>query len=419
MNIRVLHVFFRFYIEWTFASLIFVIMHLLSSQQMPLTAMMAIAAAASLVFAILLEKKPNFAKPVYVLVILPLIVLLGNISGLDLFYTGTTAVMVFWRTLKFHEDSTSHSESVWLVVTFLAGVFVSPLGYFYGGSYLMQIAILLIFQLMFILSGQFLLKWLDIETAAKNRFAFTYSSLLGGMLLLVAALTFGRNLLKESFFFVLQAIGWILSLLLYPLFSWIASPPLQERASKVLPNRKPNVEDAHSFETAKLGFDPNFWGPILFVFLVVIAFYFIYKKTSLFKKEQGTSEIQAGFVTNTPFNDSSLNNLLSRKRMAMPANQVRKEIFQLEKFAHKRDLGRLNFESINEWFERLGILYDHRTIRTYEKVRYGNDQEEPVEGWFKEDIKAIKKQLISLEKLYKEENKTGLKDTLRNILKRN
>ncbi|MBT2678367.1 hypothetical protein J7E38_05100 [Bacillus sp. ISL-35] len=419
MNLRVLHVFFRFYIEWTFASLIMVIMHLLSSQQMPFTAAMAIAAAASLVFAILLEQRPNFAKPLYVLVILPVIVLFGNVSGLDLLYTGIMGVLVFWRILKFHEDSTSHSESVWLVVTFLIGVFVSPLGYFYGGSYLMQIAIILIFQLLFILLGQFLLKWLDIETAAKNKFAVTYSRLLGGILLMVTALTFGRNLLKEIFFFVLQAIGWILSMLLYPLFSWIASPVIQERASKVIPNRKPNVENDPSFENAVLGFDPNFWGPILFVLLVMIAFYFIYKKSGLFKKEQGPNEIQAGFVTSAPFNDSSLNNMLSRKRTIVPANQIRKEIFQLEKFAHKKELGRLNFEAINEWFDRLGIQYDARTIQTYEKVRYGDEHEESLEGWFKEDIKSIKKQFVSLEKLYKEENKTGLKGTLKNVLKRN
>ncbi|CAM3761415.1 hypothetical protein [Mesobacillus thioparans] len=419
MNFRVLHVFFRFYIEWTFAGLIFVIMHLLSSQQIPLAAAMGISATGSLIFATLLDQKPNIARPIYVLVILPLILVLGNASGLSLFYTGVIAVLVFWRTLKFHEDSTSHSESVWLVVTFLVGLFVSPLGYYYGGSYLTQIAFLLIFQLLFVLSGQFLLKWMDIETASKRLFAVTFSRLLGGILLLVAMLAFGRNLLKEVFFFVLQAIGWILSFLLYPLFSWIASPALQERASKVLSNRKPPVEDDPTFENAKLGFDPNFWGPILFAVAVIIAFYFIYKKSSLFKKENGTGQIQVGYVTTASLDDSSLNNLLSRKRTSVPANQIRREIFQLEKFAHKRELGRLNHEAISEWFDRIGIHCDHRTIQAYEKIRYGDDREEHIEAWFKEEIKSIKKQFIALEKLYKEENKTGLKGTLRNVLKRN
>ncbi|WP_079508240.1 hypothetical protein [Mesobacillus jeotgali] len=419
MNLRVLHVFFRFYIEWTFISLIFVIFHLLSSQQFPLTASMGISAAGSIVFAISLNKKPHLGKPLFFLIIFPLIVFIGNVSGLELFYGTIMALFIFWRILKFHEDTTSHSESLWLAVTFLIGVFISPLAYFYGGKYLIQIGCLLIFQLLFILWGQFLLKWLDFETASKRRFVISYSKLFGWTLVLVAVFTVGRDLLKELFFLVLQTIGWVLSLMLYPFFSWITSRSIQERAAEVFSHQNPNAEYDSSIESAKPVFNPEFWGPILFAIITGITFYLIFKKSSLFKKEQISGNVQPGFITSAQLNDPAHGNQLLNRRSVAPVNQIRKEIFLLEKFAHKKGLGRLNHESIKEWFNRLGIKSESRTVHTYEKVRYGEYEEQHIAGWFKDDIRRIKKQFITLEKSRKEEQKQGLKGTLKKVLKRN
>ncbi|WLR53685.1 hypothetical protein LC048_14260 [Mesobacillus subterraneus] len=314
MTSRVLNVFFRFYIEWIFASLILVIFHLLSSQQMPLVSTMGIAAAVSILFTILLEMKPNLAKPLYILVITPLLFVIGSLSNLENFYTGIMAILIFWRVLKFHQDSTSHSESVWLVITFLIGVFVSPLAYFYGGSYLIQVVFLLIFQLLFILSGQFLLKWMDVEQDSKRRFAVFYSKLLGFILLLVSVLTFGRDLLKEIFFIVLQVIGWTLSLLLYPVFSWIASPAMQARANKVFSGQLPNIENDTQIEQANQVFDTHFWGPILFAVIIGIGFYLIYKKSNVFRSQPEEDTVQAGTTTTAYVNGPAGKGLLSRRR---------------------------------------------------------------------------------------------------------
>ncbi len=418
MKIRVLNVFFRFYIEWTFASLILVIFHLLSSQQMPLLATMGTAATASLIFTVLLELKPHLAKPLYFLVIMPFLFMAGSLSNLENFYIGIMAILIFWRVLKFHQDSTSHSESVWLVVTFLIGVFVSPLAYFYGGSYLVQIISLLIFQLLFILSGQFLLKWMDVELGSKKRFVVTYSKLLGVILLLVSVLSFGRDILKEIFFNVLQVIGWTLSLLLYPFFAWIASPAMEARANKVFSGQMPSIENDTSIEQARQVFNPDFWGPILFVVIIGFAFYFIYKKSNLFRRQSEEEAIQAGFVTTTPIDGSANSSLLTRMRTAAPDNIIRKEIFQLEKYAHKKELGRLHHEDVKEWFDRLGIQYDLRAIQAYEWVRYGEHRDEEMDGWFKDEIRTIKKQFNALEKLRKEDNKTGLKDNINKFFRR-
>ncbi|WNF24280.1 hypothetical protein [Mesobacillus jeotgali] len=418
MKSRVLNVFFRFFIEWTFVSLILVLFHLLSSQRMPLYSTMILAAAASVLFVFVLELKPQLAKPIYLLAIMPLLFVAGNLSNLGNFYTGVMALFLFWRVLKFHQDSTSHSESVWLVLTFLIGIFVSPLAYFYGGSYLIQIVFLLIFQLLFILSGQFLLKWIDVELASKKRFAVTYSKLLGMIFLLVAVLTFGRGILKEFFFFVLQLVGWTLSMLLYPFFAWIGSADMQARANKVFSENLPNMENETSIKQAKQVFDPDFWGPILFATLIGIGFYFIYKKTSLFStlKEEEASE--AGFITIAQIEGGANSSEFTGRQRSAPENYIRKEVFQLEKYAHKKQLGRLTHEDVKEWFDRLEIQYDPRTIQKYERVRYGDHLDEISNGWFKDEIKKIKKQIIALEKLKKDENKKSLKENFKHLFRR-
>ncbi|MGV2940980.1 hypothetical protein AB5I83_15380 [Mesobacillus sp. LC4] len=418
MKSRILNVFFRFYIEWTFASLILVVFHLLSSQQMPLLSTMIMAATASILFKLLLELKPQIAKPLYLLAVMPLLFVAGNLSNLGNFYTGIMAIFIFWRVLKFHQDSTSHSESVWLVLTFLIGLFVSPLAYFYGGSYLIQIVFLLIFQLLFILSGQFFLKWMDIEVHSKKRFFVTYSKLLGVIILLVSVITFGRNLIKDIFFYVLQLIGWTLSFLLYPLFSWIGSPEMQARANKAFSGQLPNMENESPIEQSKQVFDPNVWGPILFVVLIIIGFYFIYKRTNLFSRSQEEEAVEPGYVTTTFVDGATNGSDFTRRKKTIPDNHIRKEIFQLEKYAHKKELGRFNHEDIKEWFDRLRIQYDPRTIQTYEKVRYGEQLDTQLEGWFMDEIKKVRKQINTIEKLKKEESKTGLKGNFRHFFRR-
>jgi len=419
MNKKVLNIFFRFYMEWTFATLIILMLHLLSGQQMPLLSTMAIPGIASLLFAILLERKGNQAKALYFLLIMPALYLTGLWDGISFFYITVMALFVFWRTLNYYQDETSSSESVWLVLTILVGLFLSPLAHFYDGVYLKQIAFLLTFQLLFIISGQFFIKWIEIELVSKRKFAWEFSKLLGLGLLIMVILTFGRNLIKSIFFSILQGIGWIFSILLYPLFSWVENPVIKERASRLLSSRQQPAKEYESpFANAKELIDPDLWGPILFAAIGVLIFFYLYKKTSLFNKVQEVGVSPSGYVTSSSLDDSLYSDPFYKNRPGKPVNQIRKEIYQLEKYAQKKDLARLNHEAINEWLQRLGIDYDERTVKTYQQVRYGASAEDEVEEWFKEEIKSIKKQLTILQKERKEASKSEIKISLKNVFKR-
>lgn len=415
---KVLNIFFRFYMEWTFATLIILMLHLLSRQQMPLLSTMAIPGIASFLFAILLEKKRIQAKALYFLLIMPALYLTGLLVGISVFYITVMALIIFWRTLNYHQDVTSNSESVWLVLTFLVGLFLSPLAHFYDGAYLRQIAFLLAFQLMFIIAGQFFIKWIDIEFVSKRKFAGDFSKLFGLVFLILVILTIGRNVIKSIFFFILQGIGWIFSILLYPVFSWVENPTLKERASRLLSSRQRVKEYKSPFANAKELIDPDLWGPILFGAIGVLIFFYLYKKTSLFNKEEEVGVSPSGYVTSSVHDDSLYNDPFYKNRSGMPVNQIRKEIYHLEKYAQKKDLARLNHEAINEWLQRLGIDYDERTVKKYQQVRYGASIDDEAEEWFKEEIKNIKKQLTILQKERKDESKSGIKNSLKKVFKR-
>jgi len=186
-----------------------------------------------------------------------------------------------------------------------------------------------------------------------------------------------------------------------------------------LSSRQPQVKKYESpFANAKMAIDPDFWGPILFAAIGVLIFYYLYKKTNLFNKEQTIGLSPGGYITSSSLNDSLYSDPFYESRSRMPDNHIRKEIYQLEKFAQKKDLARLHHEAINEWLNRLGIDYDERTVKTYQQVRYGESAKAEIEEWFIEDVKSIKKQLTIMNKERKDANKSGMKNSLKNVFKK-
>lgn len=418
MDKHVLKVFYKVYIEWTFAAMIILMLHLLSSQEMPLYAAMGMSALSIYTFAYFLQKKGQMAKLLFFISVLPLLVLASYIAGLQFFYTAIIALIIFWRTMVYHEDTTSNSETVWLVLTFLTGLLLTPLAHYYGGQYLMQISFLLIFQLLFIIGGQFFIKWIDIEQITKKRFAADFSKLLGAGILIVSVITFGRNIIKEIFFFILQGIGWIFSLLLYPVFTLVEEPLDIGRSNELLSKLKQQQEDEPLFTNSSSGIDAEFWGPIVFALLGAAIFWYLYKKTNLFNKEEETQIAPGGLIISSSISDSAYTNKLFNKNASTPVNQIRKEIYQLEKFARKKDLGRLKHEGIHEWLTRVGVQFDAGVVKNYQDVRYGNIEENKDINWFKEEIRNIKIQLNAIYKEKKEENRAGISDSIKSILKK-
>ncbi|MEH7125350.1 DUF4129 domain-containing protein, partial [Bacillus sp. JJ1773] len=63
---------------------------------------------------------------------------------------------------------------------------------------------------------------------------------------------------------------------------------------------------------------------------------------------------------------------LSKGKVNDSKNLIRKEIYAFEKFAKKRKLGRLPYESLSDWINRIEILDFEDITSIYERVRYGH-----------------------------------------------
>lgn len=94
---------------------------------------------------------------------------------------------------------------------------------------------------------------------------------------------------------------------------------------------------------------------------------------------------------------------LFRRRIKPPEDIIRLEIFELEKYASKLKLGRLPFETLEEWWQRVGLSGSPESIAIYEKVRYGEGSSSIEEQtMMKMEIQRLKQQLKETYKSLKE-----------------
>src|SRR5699024_2743369 len=80
-----------------------------------------------------------------------------------------------------------------------------------------------------------------------------------------------------------------------------------------------------------------------------------------------------------------------KKLFQKPVHPVRKMVYQFERTAAKYKMGRRQFETVEDWMERIGLEAD---FTVYEKVRYGKVEVSESEAiQLKEEIRKIEKAL--------------------------
>lgn len=94
-----------------------------------------------------------------------------------------------------------------------------------------------------------------------------------------------------------------------------------------------------------------------------------------------------------------------------PENRIRKEIYHLEKFAEKLQLGRYEFESLSEWMGRIGLKDCDKIITVYEKVRYSTSEDNGNFNEFKQEVEKKKKELKEIKKKIVQEERAKQKSS--------
>lgn len=119
------------------------------------------------------------------------------------------------------------------------------------------------------------------------------------------------------------------------------------------------------------GIDESILTFVVTTIAILIVIYFIFRTMKRKPDDISVREHSATFQAlerEEPEKDGFFNRLFKHRRKT-PTHPVRHLIYEFEKKAIQNDWGRYPFESLDEWFERLGV---DMKIETYQKVRYGD-----------------------------------------------
>lgn len=136
----------------------------------------------------------------------------------------------------------------------------------------------------------------------------------------------------------------------------------------------------------------NWWTiAILVILLIAITIFLFKKKFQRLETTEDSKMIVGSGLDNTNVHKRREKLFSTVKK---PNNIIRLDVLNFEQWALKLGVGRKFHETIEEWFERLGI--DSQYLDLYQKVRYGN-----LDELTKTEIESFHKQLDEMKSLIK------------------
>jgi len=386
-------------IEIIFIALIILPFFSLHGRVAPFQAYFTMTICVSLVFLFILEKMKDKGKLLYLLLILPAILIVGNAVNLPLILNLLISFFIFWRTISNHYEHDKQNEGKWILATILLGtleLFILP------SSELVLIKIM-ISQIVFILIGGFIKRWFELESTfnEKKQFMIPFSIVITFIGVVGLILTVNMNMFKWLFFTVLKMGVTILVFFAKPFFDWAEKQNWAEEIDKLTLNEGEELGGEPPSESEMIEneviFDPMTIVFFIFIIGLALLFLYIYKRRKV-SNEKDNSDHDFGYSSETTFFKRATS-ILRKGKSSPPADMIRKEIYTFEKFANKLQLGREPFESFSDWMIRLGMENYEDINTTYEKVRYGSAIYSENEATnFKNQLNLRKQELKEMQK---------------------
>jgi len=388
------------------AGILFIFLFFINIKEIPpIMVLLALCLPSFAAYMILMMKIPSKAKYVYFIVIFPLLLIAGNISGFPLFTLALLGLFIYWRgTVLYEEDMVQYNHALLLLLAFLFGVaaiIYSALSDYPYQSFLLYFLIL---QLIIILIGGFLNKWMTI-TNDKAKFVLYFVKLLSIMAGAGLAVTFLYKVIKMGFFGILESAAWLFSSLVVPIFGLIQflMNLIKQDDYKFDPEPAEFQGGAGEYTADHTFFITEEWLTFFFMIVVTIVIFFLIKTKLKNSGHMGVSPYTVEILQGTNLSSTSARR---RKKGNAPEDLIRKEIFELEKYADKLRLGRLPYETLGEWWERVGLTGSEKSKNIYQKVRYGEEvSSSEDQAIMKEEILNLKQQLKELDKMDKNRRK--------------
>ncbi|WP_421384307.1 hypothetical protein ACOJQI_06780 [Bacillus salacetis] len=211
---------------------------------------------------------------------------------------------------------------------------------------------------------------------------------------------------------VFGGLFWLLSFLIDPiwnLINWILEL-LPKGVSEGLESlRRPEGDMPYEVtqEDLENGGELSFawWNEALIgILLLVIVLYMWKKYRNKGWSEEEDSKRYAGYSSYKETVLPSTEKQKAKINYSSANSEIRKAILSLEKQAEGKGMSRLNGETLQEWFTRLGFLEEQEFYHIYESVRYGNKEVDADKAaWFEEVAYRVTAKIIHQE--YEEDEK--------------
>ncbi|MBY0098426.1 DUF4129 domain-containing protein [Mesobacillus maritimus] len=139
----------------------------------------------------------------------------------------------------------------------------------------------------------------------------------------------------------------------------------------------------------------NDWTISLFVVLIVVIAYFLFKKKYVRENQVVNLRTIASVEASPPSEEKERK--INHTKQLTPDNPIRRKVLEFEQEALKRGYGRKSTETIEEWFARLHLKADY--LDFYQKIRYGeqelNERQEQQAQRLLEELRNMGKRTVS------------------------
>ncbi|MFJ5713500.1 hypothetical protein [Neobacillus sp. NPDC093127] len=398
---RVAAVTYQFILEFILGMLFLFLIYINKNEYPPVLILAVLCISSIILFSLLLAKFHNNGKWLYFVTILPLMLLIGFQTGLPLYGGLGLGLLIYWRGLSLFDDVSERSEALLLLLSFIIGLAAIIYSAMSKYPFQSEIIILLITQLVIVLLGGFFRKWNSIQTD-KAKFAVYFLKVIAAVMAIGVIPAVLLKYIQMILFGVLHFIVILLSAVSEPLFG-VLDYLLRINRNE---GRKANIKTGTGLpdEYQPPSYEKTEYTLYILLILAAVAFIiFLYRK-KFTKKDFSVAHSAVVSVSEGTY--GSIQSNLFRRRTKPPEDNIRREIFELEKYAVKLKLGRLPFETLDEWWQRVGLSASSKAIAIYEKVRYGEGTSSIEEQtMMKTEIHQLKQQLKEIYKSLNDKKK--------------
>ncbi|PGM55018.1 hypothetical protein [Bacillus sp. AFS053548] len=322
----------------------------------------------------------------------------GGISytlGLNSVTSILCASFIYFRLEAFLKDT-----SLWIeernklqIIFYLTSLVVLFFGWTAHYSHMNLILwIIIIFTILFSLGRYF-------QQAVTTHTIKNYRGIIGSIsmaALLTGIISLILPILKWGIFKLLDVLFSAVGFLGTPFFNYVDHITIKEKKIKLGQNSSAedklpqNIRNHHYI----LESTPT-WVWLLLLMIVLIVIWLVIRKLTYIRNEKHTVKQEISIEYNA-IPEHKRKKIRFFKHSA-PTEQIRKLIFQLQKYASKYKMGRHQNETLKEWLERIQIPNEDELINAYNSVRYGKGEIKDIEK-YEEQVKRIKDRIKSKNK---------------------